>query len=70
VVTPKIVSDTAQARQVTEELKRKLPSLEGLLPKLPTTPPPAGTFQVAPATAPPAVPPAPKTGAEMPAVRP
>ncbi|HET7728895.1 MAG TPA: type II secretion system secretin GspD [Usitatibacter sp.] len=35
VVTPKIVNDTAQARQVTEELKRKLPSLEGLLPKLP-----------------------------------
>lgn len=41
VVTPKIVSDTAQARQVTEELKRKLPSLEGVLPKMPTTPPPA-----------------------------
>jgi general secretion pathway protein D len=40
VVTPKIVSDTAQARQVTEELKRKLPSLEGLLPKMPATPPP------------------------------
>ena len=45
VVTPKIVSDTAQARQVTEELRRKLPSLEGLLPKLPNTPPPAGAFQ-------------------------
>ena len=42
VVTPKIVSDTAQARQVTEELRRKLPSLEGLLPKLPATPPPDG----------------------------
>ena len=40
MVTPKIVSDTAQARQVTEELRKKLPSLEGLLPKVPTTPPP------------------------------
>jgi general secretion pathway protein D len=39
VVTPKIVNDTAQARQVTEELKLKLPSLEGLLPKLPAGPP-------------------------------
>jgi general secretion pathway protein D len=39
VVTPKIVSDTAQARQVTEELRRKLPSLEGVLPKMPSTPP-------------------------------
>jgi general secretion pathway protein D len=40
IVTPKIVSDTSQAREVTEELRRKLPSLEGLLPKLPQTPPP------------------------------
>ncbi|HET7730314.1 MAG TPA: secretin N-terminal domain-containing protein, partial [Usitatibacter sp.] len=39
VVTPKIVNDTAQARQVTEELKLKLPSLEGLLPRLPAGPP-------------------------------
>lgn len=38
VVTPKIVSDTAQARQVTEELRQKLPSLEGILPK-PAAPP-------------------------------
>ncbi len=62
VVTPKIVSDTAQARQVTEELRRKLPSLEGLLPKMPSTPPPDGRFQNAPATQPPVVAPAPKTG--------
>ena len=40
VVTPKIVSDTSQAREVTEELRRKLPSLEGLLPKPPQGPPP------------------------------
>ena len=40
VVTPKIVSDTSQARDVTDELRRKLPSLEGLLPKAPKTPPP------------------------------
>ena len=42
VITPKIVSDTVQAREVTEELRRKLPSLEGLLPKPPATPVPAG----------------------------
>jgi len=40
VVTPKIVSDTSQAREVTEELRRKLPSLEGLLPKRPQGPAP------------------------------
>ena len=39
VVTPKIVSDTAQAREVTDELRRKLPALEGMLPK-PVAPPP------------------------------
>lgn len=38
VVTPKIVSDPSQARQVTEELRQKLPSLEGLLPKRPEGP--------------------------------
>jgi len=42
VITPKIVRDTAQAREVTEELKRKLPALEHLLPKPPKTPPPEG----------------------------
>ena len=40
LVTPKIVTDTSQARGVTEELRRKLPSLESLLPKPPQGPPP------------------------------
>jgi general secretion pathway protein D len=40
VVTPKIVSDTQQARAVTEELRGKLPLLRGMLPASPTTPPP------------------------------
>ena len=40
VVTPKIVSDALQARQVTEELRQKLPTLEGMLPKPPVGPPP------------------------------
>jgi len=40
VVTPKIVSDTSQAREATDELRRKLPSLEEFLPKVPKTPPP------------------------------
>lgn len=35
IITPKIVSDTAQAREVTRELRHLLPALEGLLPKLP-----------------------------------
>ena len=35
MVTPKIVNDVAQARQVTEELRQKLPTLEGMLPKGP-----------------------------------
>ena len=34
IVTPKIVSDPYQARDVTEELRRKLPSLERMLPPL------------------------------------
>ena len=40
MITPKIVSDSAQAREVTDELRRKLPALEGMLPKSPATPPP------------------------------
>ncbi len=40
MITPRIVSDTSQAREVTDELRKKLPTLEGLLPKAPTTPPP------------------------------
>lgn len=35
MVTPKIVNDVSQARQVTEELRLKLPTLEGMLPKGP-----------------------------------
>ena len=47
VVTPKIVNDVSQARQVTEELRLKLPSLEGMLPKGPGpgAPLPPATFQ-------------------------
>jgi len=41
MVTPRIVSDVSQAREATEELRRKLPALEGMLPKAPTTPPPS-----------------------------
>jgi general secretion pathway protein D len=51
VITPRIVSDTAQAREVTEELRRKVPSLEGILP-------PRRTDSPAPATPPPPGPPA------------
>jgi general secretion pathway protein D len=36
VITPKIISDPAQAREATEELKQRLPSLRGLLPHLET----------------------------------
>lgn len=38
LVTPRIVNDVAQAREATEELRKKLPSLEGLLPKRSTQP--------------------------------
>jgi general secretion pathway protein D len=40
IVTPRIVTNTTQAREATEELRRKLPALESVLPKRPTTPPP------------------------------
>jgi general secretion pathway protein D len=40
LITPKIVSDTTQARDVTRELQDKLPSLRGMLPSQPKTPPP------------------------------
>jgi len=45
IITPRIVSDPFQARDATEELKRKLPALEGMLPKTKKGPPegyPAG----------------------------
>ncbi len=50
VITPRIVNDTAQARQVTEELRRKLPALESMLPRPPKYPPPdtSGTVQAPP----------------------
>jgi general secretion pathway protein D len=38
VVTPRIVSDVGQARDATEELRRKLPALKDLMPKSATTP--------------------------------
>lgn len=34
LITPKIVNDVAQARQVTDELRLKLPALKGYLPPL------------------------------------
>ena len=40
LITPKIVSDTTQAREVTRELRDKLPSLKDLMPAAPKTPPP------------------------------
>lgn len=51
VITPRIVSDTAQAREVTDEFRRKLPALEGLLPK--REDPPAPPPQASPPPAPP-----------------
>ncbi len=33
IITPRIVSDSMQAREATLELRKKLPALEGLLPK-------------------------------------
>ena len=48
IITPRIVSDTAQAREVTDELRRKLPSLEGMLPKRPEPPPAAPALPTPP----------------------
>ncbi len=39
VITPRIISDTTQAREATQEIRRKLPSLEPFLPRIPKTPP-------------------------------
>jgi general secretion pathway protein D len=33
IITPRVVSDNKQALEVTEELRRKLPALEKLLPE-------------------------------------
>jgi len=63
IVTPKIVSNPMQAREVTDELRAKMPTLEGLLPKPAKGPVandlPATVANPAPATAPatPAAPP-------------
>jgi general secretion pathway protein D len=48
IITPRIVSDTAQAREVTDELRRKLPALESLLPKRKDPPPPAPALPTPP----------------------
>ncbi|MEO7741780.1 MAG: type II secretion system secretin GspD [Usitatibacter sp.] len=54
MVTPKIVNDVSQARQVTEELRLRLPTLEGMLPKGPGpgAPLPPAAPALAPKTAP------------------
>ena len=51
IITPRIVSDTTQARDVTEEFRRKLPGLEGVLPKR-TDPPPVAPALPTPPPAP------------------
>ena len=48
IITPRIVSDTTQAREVTEEFRRKLPGLEGILPKLTEPPAPAAALPTPP----------------------
>lgn len=53
VITPRIVSDSTQAREATEELRRKLPALEHLLPRRSDTPPAVPAL--------PTLPPAPQT---------
>ena len=45
IITPKIVSDAAQARDVTNELREKLPALKSLLP-----PPSKGPLPISPPT--------------------
>ncbi|HET9580769.1 MAG TPA: type II secretion system secretin GspD, partial [Usitatibacter sp.] len=71
VITPHIVSDTTQAREATEELRKKMPALEGTLPKpakVHMTPtdvmPPPGA--VAPTTVPPVQVAPPPAGATLP----
>ena len=59
LITPGIVSDILQAREATQELRKKLPMLEGFLPK-PVKEPVAEPVRVLPAepAAPPVAPPA------------
>jgi len=60
LITPKIVSDVYQAREVTQELRGKLPLLKDALPPLvPLGPPPAGAPVVPVDPAPPAAAPGP-----------
>jgi len=54
VITPRIVSDAVQAREVSDEFRRKLQGLEGILPKREEGKVPAPMF---PATPPLAAPP-------------
>ena len=78
VITPKIISDPAQAREATQELRQRLPSLRGLLPHLEThggatstSPPPEMTVPTQSAApfiaSPPAPQPAPAPAAPAPA---
>ena len=39
IITPRIISDSVQAREATMELRRKLPALEGMLPRPQDLPP-------------------------------
>jgi general secretion pathway protein D len=49
IITPRIISDSAQAREATLELRKKLPALEGMLPRPQDLPPlPAATPPSAP----------------------
>lgn len=41
IITPRIISDSTQAREATQELRKKLPALEALLPKPEELPVPA-----------------------------
>ena len=59
VITPRIINDIHQAREATEELRRRLPALEALLPHTGRTPKPLAE----PGSVPPAPPPA-RTPAE------
>ena len=61
VITPKIVSDPAQAREVTQELRYRLPSLKGMLPTL------EAPHHPAPVTSAPVMTPAPATAVVVPA---
>jgi general secretion pathway protein D len=66
IITPKIISDTNQARQVTEELRSKLPLLKGVLPPMPGTPPAASPETTVPPSTGTAVPPSPPESAKSP----